>query len=323
MKLILTRSISVTAFASRSLRVIATVAILCAIPAATNAAPSLAQELDTTTARPAQSNHEFYTTSAVPGSPQGPEVFAIDVSGSKITTRDVGTIHAGDCAALALSPAGTLYSMCGPLFGAQQLTTIDKSTGRGNLFGVATTGLSVMAMTFSPDGILYAVGDCNFDPTLGCTPGTDPNYNSLYTVNVQTGAFTRVGSTGAPEFFMDLAFDRSGNMIGVTTTLFPSLVPAILYRIDLATGKATKIVNLVGSNSVMGLAFDRGSKLYATDYRNNSGLYLIDMRTGFETAIAALPFGFSSGLELMNSDEGDRAGAMGPSAQSGLVSSGP
>jgi len=218
---ILTRGISVKAFASRSLRVIATVAILCAIPAATNAVPSLAKELDTTTASPAQSKAVFYTTSeAVPGSPQGAEVFAIDVSGSKIITRDVGTTYGGDCASLALSPSGTLYSMCGPLFGAQQLATIDKSTGRANLFGVAVPGLSVMAMAFGPDGILYAVGDCN-PQNFQCTPGTDPNYNSLYTVNVTTGAFTRVGSTGAPEFFMDLAFDRNGKMVGVTTTLIP------------------------------------------------------------------------------------------------------
>ena len=55
---------------------------------------------------------------------------------------------------------------------------------------------------------------------------------------------------------------------------------------------------LVGSNSVMGLAFGRDGKLYATDWTQNSGLYLIDIKTGFETAIAALPFGLSSGLEL-------------------------
>ena len=108
------------------------------------------------------------------------------------------------------------------------------------------------------------------------------------------------GSTGAPQYFMDLAFDRDGNMFGVTTTLNPSLVPALLYRIDPATGTATKIVNLVGSNTVMGLAFGRDGKLYATDFTNNPGLYLIDPKTGFETAIAALPFGLSSALELAN-----------------------
>jgi len=124
-------------------------------------------------------------------------------------------------------------------------------------------------------------------------------------VNLANGAFTRVGSTGASQYFMDLAFDREGHMFGVTSTANPSYTPAILYRIDPATGTATKIVNLVGSNSVMGLAFGREGKLYATDFTQNPGLYLIDMKTGFEKAIAALPFGFSSGLELANSHEDD------------------
>jgi outer membrane protein assembly factor BamB len=191
--------------------------------------------------------------------------------------------------------------MCGNLFGAQQLATFNPKTGLATLFGVPISGLAVMAMAFGPNGILYAVGDCNpIGANFECSPDSDPNYNSLYTVNEATGAFTRVGSTGAPQFFMDLAFDRDGNMFGVTTTLNPSYVPAILYRIDPATGAATKIVNLVGSNTVMGLAFGRDGKLYATDFTNNPGLYLIDPKTGFETAIAALPFGLSSALELAN-----------------------
>ena len=33
-------------------------------------------------------------------------------------------------------------------------------------------------------------------------------------------------------------------------------------------------------------------------FAQNPGLYLIDIETGFETAIAALPSGFSSGLDL-------------------------
>jgi Tol biopolymer transport system component len=102
---------------------------------------------------------------------------------------------------------------------------------------------------------------------------------------------------------MDLAFDGEGHLLGVTSTINPSQVPAILYRISLATGAATKIVDLVGSNSVMGLAFGRNGQLYATDFNPNPGLYLIDIATGVETAIAALPFGFSSSLELANPKE--------------------
>ncbi len=150
--------------------------------------------------------------------------------------------------------------------------------------------------------VLYAVGGCNLDANFERTPGLDPSYNSLYTVNTKTGAFTRVGSTGTPQLFMDLEFDRHGQMLGVTSTVNPSSIPAIPYRVEPATGKATKIVDLVGSTSVMGLAFGRRRDLYATDNLQRSGLYLVDPTTGFETAVAALPFGSSSGLELVNPD---------------------
>ena len=81
---------------------------------------------------------------------------------------------------------------------------------------------------------------------------------------------------------------------------------------DATTGRATKIVDLVGSNSVMGLAFGREGNMYATDNPQNPGLYLIDIDSGFETAIAALPFGFSSGLELANPPEAERTGVREP-----------
>lgn len=179
----------------------------------------------------------------------------------------------------------------GPLFGAQQLATINQKTGRAHLFGVRIPGLAVMAMTFGANGTLHAVGDCNPAPvTFECT--ADKDFNSLYTVNVATGAFTRIGPTKAPQFFMDLTVDSHGTMLGVTTTLNPSGTPAILYRVNPATLKAAKLVNLVGSNSVMGLAFGRNGKLYATDDFANPGLYRVGTATGLETAVAALPFGF-------------------------------
>jgi hypothetical protein len=287
--------------AGRSLRVLVTSAMLLAVLTVTIAVVSPSGALAAQSARHGDAEQVFYTTSgAGNGLPNGAEIFAIAVSGAKVSTRDVGPTHGGDCGSLALSPRGTLYSMCGPLFGAQQLATINQKTGRAHLFGVRVRGLAVMAMAFGRNGTLYAVGDCNPAPTtFECTPGPAA-YNSLYKVDVRTGAFTRIGPTGAPQFFMDLTVDRHGTMLGVTTTLNPSLVPAILYRIDPATGTATELFNLVGSNTVMGLAFGRDGKLYATDFVQNPGLYLIGTKTGFETAIAALPFGFSSGLELMN-----------------------
>jgi hypothetical protein len=277
----------IASFVSHGLLLVAGLTILYAL----SVSPALAGDL-------------FYTTSgAGTGAPNGAELVAIEVSGGKVATTDIGPTHGGDCGSLALSPSGKLFSMCGPLFGNQQLATIDQKTGRADLIGNPVSGLSVMAMTFASDGTLYAVGDCNPEPNFECnTPESppDPNYNSLYTVNVTTGAFTRVGSTGAPQFFMDLAFDRNGRLLGVTTTDNPSTVPAILYVIDPGTGAARKIVNLVGSNLVMGLAFGRQGKLFATDYAERPGLYLVDPKTGFETPIAGISFGFLSGLELAN-----------------------
>ena len=247
-----------------------------------------------------ESRNVYYTTSS---SSPAVELWAIEVNGSKIKTKDIGPINAGGCASLAMSPSGTLLSMCGDLFGIQRLASIDTKTGQGTLFGAPVPGLAIMAMAFGPDGVLYAVGDCNPNgQPLDCGPGPgpDPNYNSLYTVNVVTGEVTRIGPTGAPEFFMDLAFDRHGNLWGVTSSLQPSYIPAVLYRINTETGAATKIVNLVGSSTLMGLAFAPDGKLYATDFTANPGLYLVDPKTGFESAIAAMPFGLSSGLELAN-----------------------
>jgi hypothetical protein len=289
--------------AGRRLRVLVSSAMLFAVLAVAIVVISPSEGLATKSVRHGDAKDLFYTTSgAGTGLPNGAEIFAIAVSGAEVTTRDIGPTHGGDCASLALSPRGRLYSMCGPLFGDQQLATIDQRTGRADLFGVPVPGLAVMAMAFGPNGTLYAVGGCNPDPTtFECIPGSDPAYNSLYRVNKRTGAFSRIGATGAPQLFMDLTVDRNGDLLGVTTTVNPSTVPAILYRIDPTTGKATKLFNLVGSNSVMGLAFGRDGRLYATDFAQNPGLYLIDTETGFETAIAALPFGSSSGLELMDS----------------------
>jgi DNA-binding beta-propeller fold protein YncE len=254
---------------------------------------------------PVQASDLFYTTA-------GGGLVAINVRDvNHITTTLIGPICCGGTAALALSPSGTLYGMVGNLFVSQQLATIDRATGNTTLVGVPVAGLAVMAMDFAADGTLYAVGGCNpsfANPVgAGCTPGTK-NYNALYTVDVGTGAFTLIGSTGAPLYFMDLAFDRDGNMYGVACDLFPSGGDlSTLYSIDRATGAATKIVDLVGSTSIMGLAFDRKkNKLYATDfYSNNSALYSVDMKTGFLTPIATTGYGFSSGLVSAHESEQD------------------
>jgi hypothetical protein len=259
--------------------------------------------------------HLFYTIGGnLMGN--GAALYAIQLSGSKITTTEIGkgiggTVTSYGCASLAMSPlTGKLYSMCvqdASTFpdGDMYLVTIDTNTGQATFPPSGTkNNTGIMAMAFSPDGTLYTVGGCNPYPdppaeggTFDCNPGA-AGFNTLYTVDVNTGALTPIGPTGAPEYFMDLAFDRNGNLWGETSTLLPAYPPAVLYQIDLSTGKATNPVNLVGSSTIMGLAFDQNGKLYMTDFTLNPGFYLVDPKTGFERAIGALPFPFSTALEL-------------------------
>jgi len=207
--------------------------------------------------------------------------------GNQVTIAPVGPTGAFGCASIARSATGTLYSVCG--LGIvkpdqpQQLATIDPKTGKATMFGKAVTGLQVMGLEFAPDGTLYAVGDGN---------AASPTFNSLYSVDIKSGEFTRIGATGvpAPEFFMDFAFDRNGTMYGATSHG--------LFTIDRKTGTATKVVDFVGGGDIMGLSYNVAQdRLYATDYKApNSALYAVDVRTGFLTPLAATGYPLAHGL---------------------------
>jgi hypothetical protein len=140
-----------------------------------------------------------------------------------------------------------------------------------------------MALEFAPDGTLYAVGDPN---------QASPTFNTLYTVDQKTGAFTAVGSTSvqAPNFFMDLAFDARGTMYGASMYG--------LFTIDRKTGTATKVVDFVGGGVVMGLGYNaKQDTLYATDWKTpNSALYVVDTKNGFLTPMADMGYPLSHGL---------------------------
>jgi DNA-binding beta-propeller fold protein YncE len=228
----------------------------------------------------------------VPDKTGSSQLATLEIHGiNKVTTTVVGAMGAAGCASLARSSAGVMYSVCGPgILKAdlpQQLATIDLKTGHATLFGQAVTGLQVMGLEFAPDGTLYAAGDAN---------AASPTYNSLYTVDTKTGAFTRVGATGAPanEFLMDLAFDRNGTMYGASSHM--------LFTIDPKTGTATKVSDFVGGGDIMGLSFDaKKDRLYATDFKMpSSALYLVDLHSGFLTPVASVGRPFSHGLVPTN-----------------------
>jgi len=225
------------------------------------------------------------------------KLVSIDVRNQNdVTITPIGAIGTFGCASVALSKQGTLYSVCGPndfvdsqhkygcmTPGPQRLATIDPKTGHATMFGAPVEKLNVMALEFAPDGTLYAVGDAN---------PASPTFNTLYTVDQKTGAFTAVGSTGAPppNFFMDLAFDTRGTMYGAS--MFG------LFTIDRKTGTATKVVDFVGGGAVMGLGYNaKQDKLYATDWKTpKSALYVVDTKNGFLTPMADIGYPLSHGL---------------------------
>jgi len=244
---------------------------------------------------PARSVDRFY---GIVNSPAADgKLVSIDVRNQNdVTITPIGAIGTFGCTSVALSSQGILYSVCGPndfadtqhkygcmTPGPQQLATIDPKTGHATMFGAPVEKLNVMALEFAPDGTLYAVGDAN---------PASPTFNTLYTVDQKTGAFTAVGSTGAPppNFFMDLAFDTRGTMYGAS--MFG------LFTIDRKTGTATKVVDFVGGGAVMGLGYNaKQDKLYATDWKTpKSALYVVDTKNGFLTPMADIGYPLSHGL---------------------------
>src|SRR5437016_9843421 len=100
------------------------------------------------------------------------------------------------------------------------------------LYATAEAGTKLITiMTCSPDGTLYAIGQFN---------STDPAFNSLYTVNRETGLASRIGSTGVLDpsdpsgfsgFLMALAFAPDGTLYGANSA-------STLFRVNTATGEA-------------------------------------------------------------------------------------
>lgn len=222
---------------------------------------------------------------AMAETPQHSKLIRIEVRGAHdVTISEVGPAGVEGCTALAQAPDGGLLSMCGAGLakpGPQQLASIDPKTGHASVFGQQVDGLQVMGLKFGTDGRLYTVGDTN---------PASPTFNSLYSVDVHTGALTRIGSTGAPSFLHDLAPGASGTMYATSSDG--------LYTIDLKSGTASRVARFVGGGMVMGLSFNAdGSKLYATDWKQpTSDVYLVDMQSGFLAPLGTTGYPLSHSL---------------------------
>ena len=180
-------------------------------------------------------------------------------------------------------PGGVPYTIANTFDANAQLATLNLDTGAATQVGSPLgQALTIMGMTCSPDGTLYAIGQ--FD-------SANPDFNSLYAVDRETGLASRIGSTGVQDqespyggFLMALAFAPDGTLYGANVST--------LFRVDPSTGVATKVVDFVGVESVMGLAIDNSGNFYVSDWVAQSHIYAVNVNTGEATPTlnTGLPF---------------------------------
>lgn len=109
------------------------------------------------------------------------------------------------------------------------------------------------------------------------------DHNQLATVDVETRTVTVIGDTQV--FLNDIAFDRSGNLFGVSGDQ--------LYRVDPATA-ATTLIGPLGAQEITSLGSGADGRFFLA----NSTLYTVDTSTGSATLIGRGGDGYQSSGDL-------------------------
>ncbi len=217
----------------------------------------------------------------------GAPAFAVDLLGTNLVSipnadvPGVWNIIAGAPNALYAGDfAGSDFS---------QLFVINNDTKR--LLSINTTS-----------GAVTDIGTCNplsgqtwtgmsWDSSTGTmfASASDGTTATLFTLDLETGAATRVGTiTGAP-LTIDIAVNAAGEMYAV------DIDADALYRIDTSTGAATHIGALgFDANFAQGMDFEEESGiLYWAAYGggNNGQMRIIDTSTGASQLVGSFPAG--------------------------------
>jgi hypothetical protein len=194
------------------------------------------------------------------------------VSGLVYGSGDGGelyTIAPATGAVTAIGAMGhTMYDIAmynGILYGVDatsDLYTINTVTGAATaVAGGGALGHTVNSLTFSPTGVLYAVGN-----------------NTLYTVSTATGHATTVGSgTGAG------TYASSGDLEFVNGVLYLTSSTGgggndRLFKINTGTGQGTLVGTNLGFTNVYGLA-EQGGQLYGFVNTGTTGQNILKINT--------------------------------------------
>jgi len=202
-------------------------------------------------------------------------LYALDASGNLITldkTTGAGTLVGPTgfpgLNAAASDSQGRIFTISS---GSSQLVLVDPVTGVGSVFlnlSGRPSGYGVRGMAFDPSDHLY----------VALSQAETTAIDILATIDMTTGAYTTVGSTGRTDI-QALDISPAGAMYAIG-------VFGGLYQLNPATGAATVIGGSFGGDD-QALQFDRDGTLYAC----RGGLRLVDPVTGATTLIG--PTGFT------------------------------
>lgn len=239
----------------------------------------------------------------------GPLIYSTADGGALLVTIDFATGETkvigptGQTFALGLGcdGAGTLYTFTHAFdkTGESQLARFDLTTGEAKPYGEKNS-LQLMGLTFTPDGTLLGAG------------WTD---GALYSINLATGAPTKIGDLGDAKDVMDLTIHPNGNMYGIDTN-------AAIYQIDAKTAQATLAAKINGITDAMGLTFDADGTGYVVDLVPQASVYRIDLNTAKITSTMKTTLNNLHSAEIMvtprprlyYSRQGDRLVLSWPSA---------
>jgi hypothetical protein len=202
----------------------------------------------------------LYATGVEDSSTGTSRLFAIDrFTGAVTSFPGIDSSINLSSGGLAIHPqSGVMYATGSNGFQSHALFTIDTSTGAATLIGqaggqccTAPFGFNLNGLGFRNDGTLFANGF-----TLDATT-SEAAYSHLFTVNLQTGAASDIGSHGVTVgrqlAYSGLAFRDDGTLLSLGSM---SASAGGLYSVDPATGAATLLgATLVQYGVDGGLAF--------------------------------------------------------------------
>ncbi len=182
--------------------------------------------------------------------------------------------------ALARDSQGRLFSAYGRFDHPYEIHEIDPNTGQATF--ISQTNLNgIGALAFGPGDVLYALHDTT-------TPiGGGPD--DLYTIDLATGATTRIGATGR-KLVATLDYGDGA--------MWSYDVAKGLVRVDLATGLATDVnPNFLGpQDQGESLCFGDDGVLYLVD----AGLWVMDTITGVPCLVGSTFYpGVFGGVEFL------------------------